>query len=512
MLFSPSIFESTMKMNSCKILICAVSFSILFLALPGHAENGTLKVKCAEASGNPVQNAKVVVFGMNTEKSKEKKSDAQGLAEFAKLEDGAYRVFARKEGFAPALYEFVSLKGSTESVTLNFTAGADKKLYFEDPEESKRAGSLLQQGLEAFKGNKFEDAEKLFAQALEINPSIAEGIYYYGAAFMQQGKFDQAAEMFNRAAKISDVLKATIPADPSGSNTYEKVSQSAKRLLNQMPALRGEYAMRQKDYDAAIKAFSEAIKSDPKNPEYHANLAIALTNAGKIDEALASMDQAIQLKPDEKTYPDYKAKISARKENAIIEKANAVLLEGNKLLQDGNAAEALKKYEESRSMIAADKQAPIWMQIGKAHAKLNQQDEAIAAFKKSIELAPAKNMGDYRKAFAQFYLDARRYDEAIDVLSDPNTSQNSEQTLQELAKTWKNKEPNFAAAALEKIIKLNPENAEAHFELGQLYYIEGKSKDSRTKEILTKYLELEKNPEQAQRAKDLMIIISKRSK
>lgn len=501
-----------MKMNSFKFLVCAVSFSILFLALPGHAENGTLQVKCVEASGNPVQNAKVVVFSMNSEKSKEKKSDAQGLAEFAKLDAGAYRVFGRKEGFAPALYEFVSLKGSTESVTLNFAAGADKKLYFEDPEESKRAVSLLQQGTEALKANKFADAEKLLAQALEINPSAAEVLYYNGVAFLQQGKFDQATESLNRAAKVAEILKPTIPPPSSGSNPYELVAQSAKRLLNQMPAVKGEYEMRQKNYDGAVKAFSEAISSDPKNPEYHANLAIALANAGKSDEALASIDKAIQLKPDEKTYADYKTKISARKENAILEKANAVLLEGNKLLQDGNAAEALKKYEECRSMISEDKQAPLWMQIGKAHAKLDQQDEAIAAFKKSIALAPAKNMADYRKAFAQFYLDARKYDEAIDILSDPSTSQSPEQSLLDLAKTYKNREPNFAAAALEKIIKINPGNTEAYFELGQLYYIEGKSKDSRTKEILTKYLELEKNPELAQRAKDLLVIINKRSK
>ena len=118
---------------------------------------------------------------MINQKAKDKKSDAQGSAEFAKLEDGVYRVFARKDGFAPALYEFAVLKGSTESVTLNFVAGADKKLYFEDPAEEERAIQLLRQGLEAAKQNKYEEAEKLFSQALEINPSSAETLYYFGA-------------------------------------------------------------------------------------------------------------------------------------------------------------------------------------------------------------------------------------------------------------------------------------------------------------------------------------------
>jgi len=65
------------------------------------------------------------------------------------------------------------------------------------------------------------------------------------------------------------------------------------------------------------------------------------------------------------------------------------MLEGNKLLQDGDAAGALKKFEEAKSMIKEDRQAPLWMQIGKAQAKLNQEEAAIAAYKKSLELAPA---------------------------------------------------------------------------------------------------------------------------
>lgn len=504
-----------MKMNRIKYFVaCLVSCSILFFVLPGHAESGTLQVKCVETSGNPVQNAKIVVFSMNTEKAKDKKSDAQGIAEFAKLDDGVYRVFGRKEGFAPALYEFALMKGAAESVILNFAAGADKKLYFEDPAEAQRATVLLQEGLQAMKQNKFADAQKALAQSLEINPSQPEAIYYYGAAFLSDGKFDQATEILNRAAKVADMMKATPSAKTSGQNSYELVAQGANRLLKQMPFFKGDFALRQKNYDVAVKEFSEAVKISPDNPEYHANLAIALTNSGKLDEALISIDKAIQLKPGEKSYTDLKAKISARKENATIEKAQSVMNDGNKLLEDGNAADALKKYEEAKSMIAEDKQAPLWRQIARAQAKLNQQDAAIAAFKKSIELAPPDRVADYLMAFAQFYLDAKKYDEAIGVLTDPKSagSQSPEQILLDLAKTWKDKEPNLAMAALEKVVKTNPENADAYYDLGRLCYIEGKSKDSRTKELLTKYLEIGKDPEKIQGAKDLLVIVNKRSK
>jgi tetratricopeptide (TPR) repeat protein len=502
-----------MKMNSCRYLfVCIISLSFLFFALPGYAQNGTLQVKCLEASGTPSQNAKVVIFNLINQKAKDKKSDAQGAAEFAKLEDGVYRVLARKEGFVPALFEFAFLKGSGESVTLNLVAGADKKLYFEDPAEEQRANQFVQQGLDAAKQGKYEEAEKLFGQSLEINPSNVETLYYYGAATMQSAKFDRAVELLNQAARIADALKDLPSAMAAKPNPYEAVARNAKQLLKQMPTYKGEYFLRQKNWDMAIKVFTEGIKDSPDNPDNYSNMAIALANTGKLDEALASLDKAIQLKPDEKVYVDLKNKIAVKKENAMIEKAQAIMLEGNKLLQDGDAAGALKKFEEAKSMIKEDRQAPLWMQIGKSQGKLNQEAAAVAAFKKSLELAPADKLGEYRKAYAQFYLDGRRFDEAISVLADPKAEGSPEQVLMDLAKTWKNNEPNFAIAALEKVLKLNPANADAYFELGQLCYIEGKSKDSRTKELLNKYLEIGKDADKIQGAKDMLVIVNKRSK
>ena len=102
---------------------------------------------------------------------------------------------------SPALFEFALLKGSTESVTLNLVAGADKKLYFEDPAEEQRAIQFLRQGLDTAKQNKYEEAEKLFSQALEINPSSVETLYFYGAASMTAEKFDRAVELLNQAVK-----------------------------------------------------------------------------------------------------------------------------------------------------------------------------------------------------------------------------------------------------------------------------------------------------------------------
>ena len=97
--------EIDMKMNRFKsILISFASLSVLFIALPGFADNGAIKVKCVDSSSNPVQAVNVVVSPVGSQKNKEKKSDAKGEVEFTKLDDGLYRVVGRKDGFEPALF------------------------------------------------------------------------------------------------------------------------------------------------------------------------------------------------------------------------------------------------------------------------------------------------------------------------------------------------------------------------------------------------------------------------
>ncbi len=505
-----------MKINSCRLIfVCFVAFSLLFIALPGFAKDSALQVKCVDASGNPVANVKVVVFSLNNQKTKDKKSDAQGVADFAKVDDGVYRVIGRKDGLVPAFYEFVLLKESTESVTLKFESGADKKLYFEDPTANQQAMGLLREGVDAYKQSKFADAEKLFMQALDINPSNADALYYCSVAMLQQGKFDQGTAMLNKTLQLSNALKSLpSPGQPGSPNPYEQIAQNVQGLLKKLPAIRGENQLNQKKYDEAIASFSEAIKGDPQNSEYYANLAIALTNAKKFDEGMAAVDKAIQLKPGEKSYVTLKGSIAARKENAVLDNAQVFMNEGNKLLQDGDPAGAIKKYEQANSMVSQDKQSPLWRQIARAQVKLNQPDAAIASFKKSIELAPADKVAEYRDSFAQYYLENKKYEDAVDVLADPKTAgtKSPEQVLTDLAKTAKNKEPKLAEAALERVIKTNPANADAYFDLGQMYYADGKEKDIRTKELLTKFVEIGKDPDRIESAKNILIMINRRTK
>lgn len=486
----------------------AIALSLLFCLAPLVAAETVLQVKCVDSAGAAVEGAKVYAFNLKTQKSKDKKSDGRGTAEL-KLDDGTYRVFARKEGFAPALYEFVTLPGSETTVNLKMAAGADKKLYFEDPAEEKRAHGLLTQALDLYKQSKFADAEGMLRQSLEVNPSNAETAYYLGVALLQQEKFDEAQGSLDNAEKLAKIFSGV--SGDQAAKAYNQIIAGVAQLRIKLPAIRGESANKKRNYELAIKEFSEAIRLDPNSPDNHANLAIALANAQKFDEALSSMDKAIQMKPGESQYEQLKKTIQLKKDAAAIDRAKAALDEGNKLLES-DAAAALQKFEEAYKAVPQNQQYVIVRQIARAYAKLNQQEKAVESFKKSIELAPEDKIAEYRNSFAQYYLDVKKFDEALDVLADPKNSANPEAELMTLAKNAKDKQPVLAEAALERVLKSNPGNIDVYYELGQLYYMDGKEKDARTKELLTKYVESGNDQSKVENAKSMLIIINRRSK
>ena len=546
-------------MNRIKIfgllLTGALFFSMVFSSVPAFAQTGTLQVTCVGPSGAPEKDVKVTVAPIIGPPGKDKKSSAAGVAVFDKLNNGAYRVVGRKAGFAPELYEFAVVNNNTVSVTLNLAAGAERKFYFEDPELERQANVLLGEGIKAIESGNAAEAEKLLAQAREIKPLAADILYYYGAAQANQGKFEQALESLKKAEDVANLMLSAMtmpkPGGPGGPppggfggpggpppggfdgpppggfggpggpppggfggppggprRIYEMISQNAAQQINLIPVMKAEAAYSAKRFDEAVTLYDEAIKVNPQNPALYSNKALVLAQSGKLDEALAAANKALEIDPGNERAGQVKKIVDAGIESAARENANNLLNEGNKLL-DSDASAALKKFEEA-NVLTGQKQALIWRQIGRARAKLKQDPEAVAAFKSAIEFAPADQLESYSMSLAQYYLDTKRPEEALDIVV--ADSKNPEQRLMELFTKTKNS-PDltaFATASLGRIIKLNPANLDAVFELGQIYYME--KEDGQARELLTKYVEKGNDETKVQRAKDFLSLIARRNK
>jgi tetratricopeptide (TPR) repeat protein len=496
--------------KKCHILLLVglISLTLLVLGVPSFAEDNALKIKCIDSSGAAVPDIAVSAVNMKNQKAKQGKCDSQGMVEFSGLENAPYRIFGRKEGFAPALYEFAILNGSSQSVTLSMVPGADKKLYFEDPAELKKAQASLVRGLEALKQDNVAEAEKAIAESLSINPSSAEASYYYLVLLQKQSKLDQMEQVAEKTEMLANVYLA---APPSGSNSnasaYQSIVSRTQGIIKILPALRGEKAAQDGNFDLAIKEFTEATKVEPNEPRNYQNLAIALTNAKKFDEALAVLDKAKQIQPD--GFADLRKTILARKDAGSADKANVVLEEGIKLLND-DPASALKKFEEAMALAPVKQQYIVIRKIAQAQAKLNLP-EALDNFKKAVELAPADKARDYKTSLALYYIGQNKMEEGVHVLEDG--SANPEKDLFELALQEKDGQPALAIAALDRVLALNPNHFEAMYVLGTLYFIdEKKAKDKQSKELLTKYVASGKDAAELDNAKSMLTIIDIRAR
>ncbi len=525
------------------VLLTALIIFIALPVLPAFAQSNTLEVKCVDASGNVVPGGKVILDPMEGHKAKEKKADGKGIAEFTKLDDGAYRLVGRKEGMAPALYEFAVLKGGArQSVNLTFQAGdMNKKLYFEEgPAAMQQAFAAVDQGNQLLRGGKLAEAEKAYLQAIEMNPANPEPHLNVALCYLQEGKWELAEKDLKRATELASALKL-LPGQTQA--VYGMIYDRSSDLLTKLPMIRfrneADKALSAKNFDEAASKYKEALKIDPSDPDLHYNLALALANGKKFEESNQEVDQAIQLaqknlqavdanlktmqdgpQKEQETakraelnkslgaYADLKKRAAEFRENEILRQAQGILGEGDKLFNSKDYEGALKKYQEALPMVPGAKQSIVYAQIAKAYAQLNQGDQAVANFRKAMDLSPGSD--EYRKLLAQYYLNAKKYEDALNLYAEGGSGGQADQALFTLGQKLSSQgNSEVAALAFEKAIKANPNNAEAYYELGMILYQE-KINDARAKEMLDKYIQIGHDAAHLDNIKGVLAVLKRR--
>lgn len=341
-------------------IIVVLVLSLLFLPAYVLAANNTLEVQCVDKSGNPVAGVKVEIQNLENQKWKDKKSDPKGIARFDKADDGVYRVRSRKEGYAPALYEFVALKGDKqETIKLQFEPGADRPLYFEEQGRisGPQAMEALRAGVEDLKAGKFTDAENKMKTSLTLNPSNPETHFNLAIAYIQQGKWQEGEAELKTVSRITGALMQM--KQPEGQpNVYAQIHENAEGILPKLQGLKlraeGSENLKKKNFKEAATQFQESLKYIGDDPDTYYNLALCQANARMFDEAQQSIQKAIGMKPTEKAYTDLKQQIEGLKENDSVQKAQAIVDQGEALFKNGDYAGGSAEVPGSKNDVAVE--------------------------------------------------------------------------------------------------------------------------------------------------------------
>lgn len=154
---------------------------------------------------------------------------------------------------------------------------------------------------------------------------------------------------------------------------------------------RGEFYLKQQDWDKARRDFEMALKVRPRYSRAYSMLGVLSQELGKHDEAIDYFNQALALDPD------------------LIEGYNN---RGNVYHMKGQLTDALAEF--NRVLAIEDTYLPAYINRGEVYRKMGQYAEAFQDFQKALELNPVsavvynnrgnvyRQMGDLQKAITDY--------------------------------------------------------------------------------------------------------------
>jgi TolB-like protein/Flp pilus assembly protein TadD len=116
----------------------------------------------------------------------------------------------------------------------------------------------------------WENSEREFKRAIEINPNYATAYHWYSILLKNQGRYDEAAKIIMRAGEI-DPLSPSIGANIS--------------MIYQL----------QNNHDASIKNSLKIIELDPNYGRGYEYLGLSYFKVGRTEDAVSALEKAVEL-------------------------------------------------------------------------------------------------------------------------------------------------------------------------------------------------------------------------
>jgi adenylate cyclase len=207
------------------------------------------------------------------------------------------------------------------------------------------------------------EARQWFERAIALDPQYAEAYAWLG-----------------RAHLVEWIFQWTL--DPQALQQAFELEQQALALDDSLPVAHSRlghiYAYR-RQYEPALAAGRRAIALDPNNAESYAVQAIVLNAAGRPEEALRMMEQALRLNP---AYPDWYA--------TNLGTAYALL---------GRDEEAISAYRDT--LLRNPDLLLAHLGLVEVYSRVGREEEARAAAAEVLRISPAFSLEVWKQRAAQ---------------------------------------------------------------------------------------------------------------
>jgi len=313
---------------------------------------------------------------------------------------------------------------------------------------------------------------------------LAAGLLFAGTLFPVLGFFNVYPFLFSYVADHFQYLASLAVFALAGAGLLQ-VTASLPRLgrkagLALLPLGLGVITWLQAQmYHNEIALYETTLARNPSAWMAHNNLALALTRAGRVDEAVTHLQAALRLRPDyaqaESNLGDNLTRLG-RPAEAIPHLERALRLQpafadahnnlGNALVAEGRLADAIPCFE------TALKYKPLFplahRNLGLALAVSGRTDDALRHFARAVELQP--DYADAELAWAVGLTLSQRFPEAEPhfrraVELEPDSLPIRYSYGRALAGAGRTDD---ALRELQVAVELNPAHAESHYELALL--------------------------------------------
>lgn len=335
--------------------------------------------------------------------------------------------------------------------------------------QPKNAEILTVLGTAYSRAGETAQALEVESKAVSLDPQNKMAHYVLGQAFMQQGDKEKSARELKsfqdleaeelasqqRASKLDSLfLTATAKLDQG------ELAQ-ASELLNQITTLNPDFVpalyslgfilLKQAKYGSAIAVLQKAVTLNPLNAGAYSYLGNAYQNTGQVREALDAIQHAITI---------------------FDQNAHYFNQRGELYLEMGREPEAKSAFEQAIKL--DDKFALAQLNLGTLSLQLGEVDSAVDHLEAAVKLRG--DSAETHRRLGLAYCNGDRFDDCIAQYREAvRLKPGDEQLRATLAEALVSlKRWTEAEQVLTHEVRLNPQSGRAHYNLGELYYVQGR--------------------------------------
>ncbi len=296
------------------LVACATALT-LALGSPALAQStGMVRGVVKDASGKPVDGAKITIDSDANNRHFETKSDKKGEFIQIGLAPGPYKISAEKDKVVSAPSPVTVRIAGGAPLTLVLGGGAGGGMSPEMAAKTAALKKTFEEGVAASRAGNHDAAITSFQAAAELNPTCFD--CYYNIAFSETQKkdYDKAEIAYKKAIEIkadyaeaysglANVYNATRKFDLAATASAKAMELgggaagaagggNADAMFNQGVILwnAGKIA-------EAKKQFESAVAANPNHAESHYQLGMALVNEGNLPGAATEFETYLKLAP-----------------------------------------------------------------------------------------------------------------------------------------------------------------------------------------------------------------------